>query len=154
MFSAPARSGTFVATKVLLQIQSSGTLLPHTQQVHRSQSLVTCDARGNGLAPVSGRIVTDWQVGWRSCAPDGGLQWQLMLLGFCSRASLADALPFDSKLFKPETRRKFDAQLHRSQGIEVQVGNGPAMRATQMAGGMAIAVDAPGAVVPNPPLTA
>lgn len=47
MFSAPARSGTFVAIKVLLQIQSSGTLLPHTQQVHRSQSLVTCDGRAS-----------------------------------------------------------------------------------------------------------
>jgi len=45
MFSGSALSGMFVAVKVLLQIQSSGTLLPHTQQVHRSQSLVTCEGR-------------------------------------------------------------------------------------------------------------
>ena len=45
MFRAPGRSGTFMAVKVLHQIQSSGTLLPHTQQVHRSQPSVTCDGR-------------------------------------------------------------------------------------------------------------
>jgi hypothetical protein len=69
----------------------------------------------------------------------------LMLLGFCCHASLADALHL--KLFQPETRRKFAAQFHRIQRIEVQVGNGPATRANQMVVGMVIGVDAPRAIM-------
>ena len=50
MFSAPKGSGMFMAVRALLPIQSSGTLLPHTQQVHTSQSLVTCDGHDHGAA--------------------------------------------------------------------------------------------------------
>jgi hypothetical protein len=70
-----------------------------------------------------------------------------MLPGFCRRAGFADALHLDSKLFQPETRRKFDAPFHRSQGIEVQIGNGPAAGAHQMVVGMAIGIDALGAMM-------
>src|ERR1035437_1571055 len=45
MVSRSGLSGMLVAAKFLLPIQSSGTLLPHTQQVHRSQPSVTCDGR-------------------------------------------------------------------------------------------------------------
>lgn len=45
MFGAPGLLGWLWQVKLLLQIQSSGTLLPHTQQVHRSQPSVTCDGR-------------------------------------------------------------------------------------------------------------
>ena len=148
MFSVPRRSGIFVAVKVLLQIQSSGTLLPHTQQVHRSQSLVTCDCQGNGTGAFSGMIVQPIGGSVGEVAPDGGV-WNsnLMLLGFGCRASLADALHLNSKLFQLETRRKFAAQFHRTQRIEVQVGNGPATRGDQMVVGMVIGVDAPRAIM-------
>ena len=71
----------------------------------------------------------------------------LMLLGFCCHASLADALHLNSELFQSETRRKFAAQFHRAQRIEVQIGNGPATRANQMVMGTVIGVDAPRAIM-------
>ena len=72
MFSGSALSGMFVAVKVLLQIQSSGTLLPHTQQVHRSQSLVTCEGRPPAQQPFSSTIVTAWLGCWRSLQTGSG----------------------------------------------------------------------------------
>ena len=75
------------------------------------------------------------------------LEYELMLLCFCRRAGLTDALHLNRKLFQPETRRKFAAQFHRTQRIEVQIGNGPATRANQMVMRMVIGVDAPRTVM-------
>src|ERR1039457_4437783 len=75
------------------------------------------------------------------------LECKLMLLCLCCRAGLADALHLNSKLFQPETCRKFATQFHGTQRIEIQVGNGPATRANQMVMGMVIGVNAPRAMM-------
>src|SRR5271165_3155632 len=58
-------------------------------------------------------------------------------------ATLADTVHLNTKLFHPEAGRDRAAQLHGSERIEGQVGDGAAARADQVVMGFAVGVDPP-----------